>query len=104
MAIAADVRLAKTISSSSRFAMKSKARTETRPSSSYVVTRATTGLETSDRPFNWLRRPVRSQPCSSNPKFRAITAFVRLDIETYQQQIADALIVVGPGMMHEIIE
>jgi uncharacterized protein len=30
---------------------------------------------------------------SSNPKVRAITAFVRLDRETYQQQIADALVV-----------
>jgi hypothetical protein len=29
----------------------------------------------------------------SNPKVRAITAFVRLDRETYQQQIADALVV-----------
>ena len=30
---------------------------------------------------------------SSNPKVRAITAFVRLNRETYQQQIADALVV-----------
>jgi uncharacterized protein (UPF0210 family) len=30
---------------------------------------------------------------SSNPKVRAITAFVRLDRGTYQQQIADALVV-----------
>src|SRR6201987_5381296 len=30
---------------------------------------------------------------SSNPKVRAITAFVRLDRETYQQQIAEALVV-----------
>ncbi|HEY6765521.1 MAG TPA: DUF711 family protein [Candidatus Sulfotelmatobacter sp.] len=29
----------------------------------------------------------------SNPRVRAITAFVRLDRETYQQQIADALVV-----------
>jgi uncharacterized protein (UPF0210 family) len=32
-------------------------------------------------------------PPSSNPKVRAITAFVRLDRQTYQQQIADALVV-----------
>jgi hypothetical protein len=30
---------------------------------------------------------------SSNPRVRAITAFVRLDREIYQQQIADALVV-----------
>ncbi|MGB2889040.1 MAG: DUF711 family protein [Candidatus Acidiferrales bacterium] len=30
---------------------------------------------------------------SSNPKVRAITGFVRLDSETYQKQIADALVV-----------
>src|ERR1700680_3834139 len=30
---------------------------------------------------------------SSNPRVRAITAFVRLDRGTYQQQIADALVV-----------
>jgi uncharacterized protein len=30
---------------------------------------------------------------SSNPRVRAITAFVRLDREAYQQQIADALVV-----------
>jgi uncharacterized protein len=32
-------------------------------------------------------------PPSSNPKVRAITAFVRLDREKYQQQIAEALVV-----------
>jgi hypothetical protein len=30
---------------------------------------------------------------SSNPRVRAITAFVRLDRETYRQQIAEALVV-----------
>lgn len=34
-----------------------------------------------------------STPTASNPKVRAITAFVRLDRETYQHQIADALVV-----------
>lgn len=34
-----------------------------------------------------------SHPSPSNPKVRAITAFVRLDRTTYQQQIADALVV-----------
>ena len=33
------------------------------------------------------------KPRSSNPKVRAITAFVRLDRQTYQQQIADVLVV-----------
>jgi uncharacterized protein (UPF0210 family) len=37
---------------------------------------------------------MRDRPAaSSNPKVRAITAFVRLDRATYQKQIADALVV-----------
>jgi uncharacterized protein (UPF0210 family) len=34
-----------------------------------------------------------SPEASSNPKVRAITAFVRLDKETYRKQVADALVV-----------
>lgn len=36
---------------------------------------------------------LHAQPASSNPKVRAITAFVRLDRDHYQQQIADTLAV-----------
>lgn len=37
--------------------------------------------------------PANAAPASAKPKVRAITAFVRLDSENYQHQLADALIV-----------
>src|ERR1700744_1520984 len=37
--------------------------------------------------------PANAAPDSAKPKVRAITAFVRLDSENYQHQLADALIV-----------
>src|SRR3954469_25542709 len=42
-----------------------------------------------------LALPVWAQAGPSNPKVRAITAFVRLDRNAYQKQVSDTLIVLG---------